>query len=183
MYASHRPSGENIGSHSMKGLLRNTVGLPGFQPGASSPSIGRIIRSCRVCGIVLRERQELAARVPRPANLTVLAVGQTLRHRRSRRRAANRDWTSLASPARAEHDAAAIRRPHRLLHRPGSNVSRDRCRAPIHRPIHRVACRRDDVDGEPAAVGREVRDCSNRRRGPQRRRLPVAIHPLDRDVA
>ncbi len=31
-YASHRPSGENIGPPSMNGLLRNTRGLPGLPP-------------------------------------------------------------------------------------------------------------------------------------------------------
>src|SRR6266542_6047631 len=51
-YASQRPSGENIGSSSAKGALRKIVGVPGFHPDASSPPIGRIIRSRLVCGEV-----------------------------------------------------------------------------------------------------------------------------------
>src|SRR5262249_5231788 len=47
-YASHRPSGEKTGSTSLKGPFENTVGLPGLQPEASSPSMGRIIKSCAV---------------------------------------------------------------------------------------------------------------------------------------
>src|SRR5262249_47465079 len=48
-YAIQRPSGENIGSVLMKGLLRYVMGLPGFHPDVSSPSIGRIIKSKPVC--------------------------------------------------------------------------------------------------------------------------------------
>jgi len=44
-YAIHRPSGENAGQVSAASVLRNGVGLPGFHPDASSPSIGNIIRS------------------------------------------------------------------------------------------------------------------------------------------
>src|SRR5207237_5585460 len=50
-YASHRPSVENIGSRSAKDMFENTVGVPGFQPEASFPSIGRIITSQDVCGV------------------------------------------------------------------------------------------------------------------------------------
>src|SRR6516164_8823296 len=52
MYAIHRPSGENVGSSSAAPVPRNTVGFPGFQPDASSPSIGKIIRSSDVPGRV-----------------------------------------------------------------------------------------------------------------------------------
>src|SRR5262249_2891069 len=44
-YAISRPSGEKAGSASLNGVLRKTVGWPGFQPEASSPCIGRIITS------------------------------------------------------------------------------------------------------------------------------------------
>src|SRR5262249_24217699 len=49
-YAIHRPSGENVGSSSAAPVPRNTLGFPGFQPDASSPSIGNIIRSSDVPG-------------------------------------------------------------------------------------------------------------------------------------
>src|SRR5580765_2596583 len=44
-YAIHRPSGENVGSTLVAGLLRKTVGLPGVRPRTASSSIGRIIKS------------------------------------------------------------------------------------------------------------------------------------------
>src|SRR5262245_50491309 len=50
VYAIHWPSGENIGSPSLKGVRRKTVGFPGFQPVATSPSSGKIIRSAAFGG-------------------------------------------------------------------------------------------------------------------------------------
>ena len=44
-YAIHRPSGENVGSTLIAGLVRKTQGLPGTDPRTASSSIGRIIRS------------------------------------------------------------------------------------------------------------------------------------------
>ena len=50
VYASQRPSGENIGEFSLAGVFISTVGFPGFQqPDASSPSMGRIQMSGLVC--------------------------------------------------------------------------------------------------------------------------------------
>src|SRR3954447_17481731 len=49
-YAIQRPSDENIGAFSVNGVLRNTVGSPGFQPDASSPDMGSTMRSSFVLG-------------------------------------------------------------------------------------------------------------------------------------
>src|SRR5262245_4697740 len=58
-YASHLPSGENIGSCSANGVFKNTAGFPGFHPDASSPSIGRIIKSEFVWGLCSSKARNL----------------------------------------------------------------------------------------------------------------------------
>ena len=73
------------------------------------------------------------------------------------------------------------RGPHRLRVMAGSDVRRVSGRAPTRRPRCRLSV--DDLQGETLAIGREQEIDPGRERGPQRRRLPLVIHPVDRKSA
>ena len=111
-YAIQRPSGENCGVRSSDGPFANTVGFPGRQPDASSPSMGRIIRSAPVRRIQLLEREKPPARMPRTGTLRVRALGEALRVAGLVHALPIRLFASRRLPARrGERDARAIGRP------------------------------------------------------------------------
>ena len=78
MYASQFPSGENWGFFSAAWVFTRTVGVPGFQPGGLVP-FHRENPDVRIGALTcLLKRQELAAWMPGPGNLSQRAVGEAL---------------------------------------------------------------------------------------------------------
>ena len=153
-YAIHRPSGENIGTTSCAGVLRKTVGVPGVQPRAASPSIGRIIRSLLVGRPIAMKARNLPLGCHDQGHLGVRAVGQP----RDLAGAVGVhpvqiEGAGLGAIGR-EHDAPAVGRPDRasVLARSRRSIA-SACRAPTRRPRCRSACHRRcraPASGRPA---------------------------------
>ena len=182
-YASHRPSGENIGSRSLNGAVQEHGGLAGLPA-------RRLVALHRQDHQVRARLRHAAPRTPgtcrsgatrRDADCSCSSSGAA--RRRCRRRAANRGWTSTC-PART--DAKTIRRPSGVhtgfSSRPGRTSGASGCRAPTRRPTRPTACRRRSAG---RAGGHRARsgDCSS---SPASARsgvvFPVAIHPVKRQL-
>ena len=174
-YASHRPSGENIGSASATGCS----GTPSASQASSPerrlrPSAGSSRRlGCRfslrrpatlplgchepgICEFLLSVRRGVASLVG--------ALPPQVQRR-------------LVRARRCERDPAAVGGPTGLVRRHGSDVSRLSVSRALVDPD--VGCSLADLHGE-AAIGREDGIEPVRGRDSQRRRLSLPIHPVER---
>ena len=131
------------------------MGFPGFHPEASSPSIGRIIRSFRVCWLNSWNARNLplgchdagywlfllsVRRCTSPGSVGALPVQIERR---------------LRVPRRRKDDASAVRRPHRLaVVALVERQARERVPRPLVDPDVRLLAV-EDVHREALAVGRE----------------------------
>ena len=180
MYAIHRPSGENIGATSCAGVLRNTVGVPGVQPRAASPSIGRIIRSQLVAPRLAWKARNLPLGCHDQgrwsSGLSVSRVTSPVPSAFTQYR--------LKMPALARSDANTMRRPSGV--QTGFTILagvegqlRQRVPRPlVHPDVALLAV--GDLDRQLLAVRREPRIRPVGFRRAEHRRLAVARHPVDR---